>query len=298
MMRYVLLFVGLISGVGMLQSQDEAKNPNTVLVTYAIQRDDAKLQSKYISGTILSKVQQLVGAKYESSLKALYKVVPSFGVKDVRVIETFEKRYYADLDIYLRIRGVGFHKDSLLYKFSGTGSGAEEKNAVIAAMNSIFQEKQFMEFHIHLDSLMRARYQQGGDATLAALKAVKINTLKDANNVLAELVYFDAFPEMKVKADAYAAQLLDKRSELFCATELPALQIKVASGMYNAKEVVDQLLLVSPKATCAKDVLDVAKSMGEQLKAKNDAMSQEHLTVLLQVHNETNVGLWRQQYRR
>lgn len=297
MIRQLLIAVCFFSAGVCLDAQDQVKHQGTVLVTYAIQRDDAAYPSKYISGSILNKVQQMVGAKYESSLKALYKVVPSFGVKDVRVIETFEKRYYADLDIFLRIRGVGFHKDSLLYKFSGTGSGQEEKNAVMAAMNAIFQDKQFTGFMSKLDSLLDSRYQKNGDVTLAALKAIKINTLKDCNSVLAELIYFSDYPEMKDKAEAYAAQLQDKRSELFCSGELQALQIKVSSGMFNAKEVIDQLLLVSPKASCAKEVMEVAKSMGEQLKAKNDARSQEQLTVLLQVHQENNVVLWRKQTR-
>lgn len=278
----------------MAQDQDVVLDTGPVLVTIPIQRTGNKYDAKFIGNQLLQYLQKMIAQKYPSSLKAIYKVVPSYIVTDIRVVETMDRRVYADLEIYTRLRGVGFHKDSLLRMYSATGSGESENAAIQKAANAILSPggpvNKFMGV---MDSLFRERYDVHGVATLASLKKLPLTTLKECDNVLGELVYFDHYPSMADHATAFRNELLKKRSEIFCATELPALKIKIESTVYNLNETVDKLLSVSPEASCSGELLKLAQLIGKQQIEKQASVPQQ-LTLLISVHQDHNINLWRE----
>ena len=109
-MKYVVLLLALwCSQWSVAQDMDVPKSKGPVLVTLPIQRDGYKVDAKFISNQLSLFLRNSIGEKYTSSFTTLYKVVPSYIVTDVRVIETMDRRVYADLEIYARLRGYGIH---------------------------------------------------------------------------------------------------------------------------------------------------------------------------------------------
>ena len=85
------------------------------------------------------------------------------------------------------------------------------------------------------------------------------------------------------------------KSDLFCTEELPKLKIKVESLQYDAWDIVQKLLNVSPDSPCSSDVLALGKRIGEQQLAKAAAAPDE-LNVLINIHEHHDVPTWRNRY--
>ncbi len=296
-MKYVVLLIALwFSQWSVAQDMDVPKSKGPVLVTLPVQRDGYKVDAKFISNQLSLFLRNSIGEKYTSSFTTLYKVVPSYIVTDVRVIETMDRRVYVDLEIYGRLRGYGIHQDSLLRRYAATGSGEDEKTAIQKAANTILSANGPMsKFRGVVDSLFRERYDVHGDKTLALIKGLPQTTIKECDNVLTELIYFSDFPNMAVKAEGLRNEVMNKKSQLFCKEELPKLKIKIESTVYDLNETVGKLLAVSPESSCSAEVLQLAKLIGQQQQAKQ-ANVPDQVNVLVTIHQDRNVGLWRERY--
>ena len=296
-MKYVVLLIALwCSQWSVAQDMDVPKSKGPVLVTLPIQRDGYNVDAKFISNQLSLFLRNAIGEKYTSSFTTLYKVVPSYIVTDTRVIETMDRRVYADLEIYARLRGYGIHQDSLLRRYTATGSGEDEKTAIQKAANTILSANGPMsKFRGVVDSLFRERYDVHGDKTLALVKGLPQTTIKECDNVLTELIYFSDFPNMAVKAEAFRNEVMNKKSQYFCKEELPKLKIKIESTAYDLNETVGKLLAVSPESGCSAEVLQLAKLIGQQQQAKQ-ANVPDQVNVLVTIHQDRNVGLWRERY--
>lgn len=296
-MKYILMLLALwLSQKSVAQDMDVPKSKGPILVTLPIQRDGYKVDAKFISNQLSLFLRNSIGEKYTSSFSTLYKVVPSYLVTEIRVIETMERRVYADLEIYARLRGYGIHQDSLLRKYSATGSGVDEKSAIQKAANTILSATGPMsKFRGVVDSLFRDRYEVNGDKTLALIKAMPQNTIKECDNILTELIYFTDFPGMATKTESFSNEVMKKKSQYFCKEELPKLKIKIESTAYDLNETVGKLLAVSPESSCSAEVLQLAKLIGQQQQAKQ-ANAPDQLNVLVTIHQERNVNLWRERY--
>ncbi len=296
-MKYVVLLLALwCSQWSVAQDMDVPKSKGPVLVTLPIQRDGYKVDAKFISNQLSLFLRNSIGEKYTSSFTTLYKVVPSYIVTDVRVIETMDRRVYADLEIYARLRGYGIHQDSLLRRYTATGSGEDEKTAIQKAANTILSASGPMsKFRGVVDSLFRERYDVHGDKTLALVKGLPQTTIKECDNVLTELIYFSDFPNMAVKAESFRNEVMNRKSQYFCKEELPKLKIKIESTAYDLNETVGKLLAVSPESGCSAEVLQLAKLIGQQQQAKQ-ANVPDQVNVLVTIHQDRNVGLWRERY--
>ena len=275
------------------QEAEAEKSNSPILVTFAIPRTDTKLTDRRAGSMILDKVQKLIGAEYPSSFGTLYKVVPSYAVKDIRTVETMETRVYVDLDVYLRLRGQGFFKDSLLRRYSVTASDVKEDLAAQKAVNSIFADgNKIYQFAVMIDSLFNDRYNINGARTLQALQALPLNTVKELDHIMLELLYFKDYESMTGPVDEFKNKILKKRSQIICETEIPKLRISVESTIYTPSEVVQKLLSVSPDAACSDEVLALAKLIGQQAQ-KMPAAESEKLTVIMNIHQDNNATEWR-----
>jgi hypothetical protein len=295
--KYILLAMTLwFSQASVAQETETPKHNGPILVTLPIQRDGFKVDARFISNQLSLYLRNAIGEKYTSSFSTLYKVVPSYIVTDVRVIETMDTRVYADLEIYARLRGYGFHKDSLLRMYSATGSGESEKAAIQKAANTILSAGGPMStFRGVVDSLFNERYAIHGDQTLTLIKGMPQTTIKECDNVLTELIYFSDFPTMATKAESFRNEVKKKKSQYFCKEELPQLKIKIESTVYDVNQTVDKLLAVSPESSCSGEVLQLAKLIGQQQQAKQASVP-DQLNVLVTIHQDRNVNLWRERY--
>lgn len=275
------------------QDETTPKSVNPILVTFTIPRPGTKLESRKIGSEILTRTQKMIGSQYPSSFSTLYKVVPSYIVKDIRTVETMEVRKYVDLEVYLRLRGQGFHKDSLLRFYTATASDVTEEVAAQKALNSIYAEGgKIYSYLAMIDSLFNDRYHIQGKKTLQAFSALPLTTVKECDNVLLELVYFGDYPDMTEAVQAFKNKVLAQRSEIMCKTELPKIRISVESAVYTPEDVVRKLHAVAPDASCSDEVLAIAKLMGEQA-MKLAAADSEKLNLIVTFHQENNLQGWR-----
>ena len=286
-------FLLVISQLSFAQEEEAQKSKSPILVTIPIPRTETKVKSRVAGSMILDKVQKLIGADYPSSFGVAYKVIPSYAVTAVRTLETMEVMQYVDLEVYLRFRGVGFHKDSLLRVYKATASASDQENAIQKAVNMIFTGGgKIFSFPAMIDSLLNDRYHINGMATLQNLKSYPLTSIKETNQILLELQYFEDYPAMKDAVDAFRNQVMDARSEIFCKNDLPKLKISVESNVYSPTDVVAKLLAISPEASCADEVLALAKVMGQQSMARSES-DNEKLNIILSIHQQNNVSEWR-----
>lgn len=294
-MKRFLPVLALLICINFCNAQEEPDNKSNskILVTFPIPRTGTLVKSQSVRNTILNQVQKMVGEKYPSSFSSLYKVVPSYTVTDIRTIETMEVIKYVDFEVYLRLRGYGHHQDSLLRSFKVTASASTEELAAVKAVNTLFSPGgKINSFMGMIDSLFNARYNTGGKQTLQALKALPLTTLKQADHMLNELTYFSDYPAMTEEVDKFRSAIVDMRSELICKDELPKLKIQVESTQYDPDAVIDKLILVSPDASCADEVLALAKVMGQQAMKLKES-SAEKMNIIINVQQENNTSAWR-----
>jgi hypothetical protein len=97
---------------------------------------------------------------------------------------------------------------------------------------------------------------------------------------------------MTAEVEAAKNKALNARSELFCKNDLPKLKISVESGVYSPGDVVAKLLAISPEASCAGEVLALAKVMGSQAKERSNSEN-EDLNLILSIHQSNNINEWR-----
>lgn len=106
-------------------------------------------------------------------------------------------------------------------------------------------------------------------------------------------------PECDQVADDLFVKAYKQKDELYCTEKIQELSIKVESKRYNYNAIVNELLKISPNASCAAEAVELAKKVGKQQAEKESSYKDDNgLNQYITILNNQNTQVRNSTYRK